>query len=74
MRKEVESGLFWKKINIGKNIVMSREEKVAFIICTNSELWFGECKKYIERLHVPTGLQIEIIPIFNATGMANGYN
>lgn len=53
---------------------MSREDSVAFIICTNSELWFEECKKYIGRLRVPIGIQVEIIPIFEATGMANGYN
>ena len=53
---------------------MNREESIAFIICTNNRLWFDECKKYIERLRVPEGIRVEIIPISDATGMANGYN
>ena len=57
-----------------KNELMSRKERVAFVICTNNELWFAECKKYIERLKIPEGIQVEIVPVRDASGMANGYN
>lgn len=45
-----------------------------FIVCTNDELWFEECKKYIQKLCIPDGMNIHIIPVRNATSMCNGYN
>ena len=30
-----------------------RKDTIAFIICVNNELYFEECKYYIERLEVP---------------------
>ena len=50
------------------------ENKVAFISCVNNEDEYAECKKYIERLAVPNGYDVEIIPIRNAKSMAAGYN
>ena len=50
------------------------KNKIAFIICTNYELMFQECEKYIRRIHVPEGVSIEILPIKNATSMTSGYN
>ncbi|MDE7223235.1 MAG: glycosyltransferase family protein, partial [Acetatifactor sp.] len=47
--------------------------KVCFIICTNSDLWFSECRKYIENLIIPENVEIEIIGIENASSMAGGY-
>lgn len=58
--------------------IMSNEckkaKKIAFIINTNSPEWLKECCFYIDALKVPTGCQIEVIPIWNATSMASGYN
>lgn len=53
---------------------MLDENKVAFIMCTNSELWYSECKRYIDNLNVPDQMTVEVIPIFNAQSMAQGYN
>lgn len=50
------------------------EKKVAFIICTNSDLWFAECAKYINNLEIPKEFQKEIVKIVGAVGMAAGYN
>lgn len=50
------------------------EKKIAFIICTNYDLMFQECERYIERLLVPDGFSIEIIPVRNACSMTSGYN
>ena len=50
------------------------ENKIAFIICTNYELMFRECERYIQRLHVPDGFSIEIIPVRGARSMTSGYN
>lgn len=49
-------------------------QKISFIICTNQEEYFTECKRYIEALAVPTGLSTEVVPITNASSMAAGYN
>lgn len=50
------------------------EKKIAFIICTNSDIWFEECAKYIDVLDVPSGFEKEIIKIKGAKSMAAGYN
>ena len=47
--------------------------KVDFIICTNSDLWYSECVKYIENLIVPADVEIGVIGITDASGMAEGY-
>lgn len=57
----------------GRGNVMN-EKKIAFIICTNSEIWFEECKKYIEILDIPQGFNKEVIKIVGAESMAKGYN
>lgn len=50
------------------------ENKIAFIICTNSDIWFEECKKHIERLNIPQDFSKEVIKIEGAESMAKGYN
>ncbi len=47
--------------------------KVDFIICTNSDLWYAECVKYIENLIVPDNVEIRVIGVTEASGMAAGY-
>ena len=47
--------------------------KVDFIICTNSDLWYCECVKYIDNLIVPDDVEIGVIGITDASGMAEGY-
>ena len=47
---------------------------VDFIICTNNELWFSECERYIRKLCIPVGIHIHVIPVWNARNMCNGYN
>lgn len=50
------------------------EKKFCFIICTNSEHFFGECMEYIQRLHVPEGYQVEVLEISGAKCITAGYN
>lgn len=50
------------------------QNKFCFIICTNSQVWFEECKRYIGRLYVPDGYEIDLLAIEEATSMAAGYN
>ena len=45
-----------------------------FIICVNDEYWYSECKKYIQELRIPDGMNIHIIPVWNAQSMCQGYN
>ena len=48
--------------------------KIAFILCVNDNLFFSECKKYIQRLTVPKGYSVEIVPVYGAQSMTAGYN
>lgn len=53
-----------------------RKDTIAFIICVNNELYFEECKYYIERLEVPAGYDIDVIGIwgggFHVCGVQSG--
>lgn len=49
-------------------------KKIAFIICTNDELYYDECVWYIEQIDVPEGYEIDIIAIQGAESIAEGYN
>lgn len=51
-----------------------RENKIAFIICTNDEYYLDACKSYIRKLKVPEGYEIDIVEIRGAGSMAAGYN
>ena len=46
--------------------------KIDFIICTNSDLWYSECVKYIENLIAPEDVEIGVIGITEALSMAEG--
>lgn len=50
------------------------DKKVCFIICANDEMYFGECLRYIQWLHVPEGIETEILEIRDAVSMTAGYN
>lgn len=50
------------------------ERKIAFIICTNSEVWCSECGKYLQNQELPDGIEMEVIPVYGAESMAAGYN
>lgn len=54
--------------------MLMNEKKIAFIICTNDDMWFDECVKYIEFLELPKDFEREIIKIVGAKSMASGYN
>ena len=50
------------------------KKKVAFIMCTNNELYKDECIKYIECLKVPEGYEVDVLCVEGATSMAAAYN
>ena len=50
------------------------ENKVAFIICVNDDLYASECVYYINHLIIPANFAIDIITIKEADGMAAAYN
>ena len=41
--------------------VEDRKDTIAFIICVNNELYFEECRYYIEHLEVSAGYDIDVI-------------
>lgn len=53
---------------------MVNENKVAFIICYNNELYMQECMKYISRIQIPEGIETDVIGVEGAESMAAGYN
>lgn len=53
---------------------MTDEHKICFIVCSNSEYFLEECLFYINQLEVPTGYNIDVISIYGAESMTNGYN
>lgn len=50
------------------------ENKFAFIICVNNELYFEECKYWIKRLIRPNDYRVDIITIRDATSICAAYN
>lgn len=52
---------------------MLNEKKIAFIICSNNDLYFDECVWYIGCLYIPPGYEIDVICIRGAESMAQGY-
>lgn len=50
------------------------ERKIAFIICSHQKRIREEILKYINKLNVPIGFEIEVLIIEDAKGMAEGYN
>ena len=53
---------------------MANSNAFAFIVCVNNRELFDECELYIRSLIVPENFKIEIIPIFDARSMCEGYN
>lgn len=50
------------------------ERKVAFILCMSNEREYSECKRYLDRLIVPEGFEMDVITIQEAPSMCAGYN
>lgn len=50
------------------------EKKFCFIICTNSQLFFDENMRYLERLVIPDGYAVDVIGITDAKSITEGYN
>lgn len=53
---------------------VSEEKMMSFIFCVNNENIFNKALKYIDKLDVPDGYGIEVIPVRNAESMCSGYN
>ena len=50
------------------------EKKICFIMCVNNKEYEEEAMYFINRLHVPDGYSIDSLSVWDATGMAAGYN
>lgn len=50
------------------------DKKFCFIICTNSQLFYEECVRYMEYLIIPEGYEVDIISVTEAQSMTKGYN
>ncbi|RED65942.1 glycosyltransferase family protein [Cohnella lupini] len=52
---------------------MINPNKLAFICCVNDAKLFEECLAFINALDIPMGIVVDMIPIFDAPGIAVGY-
>lgn len=52
----------------------NRQLSFAFISCVNDEILYKECLNHISKLWVPPGFSVEIISIYDAVSMTEGYN
>ncbi len=50
------------------------ENRFCFIICTNSQLFFDENVRYIKRLVIPDGYEVDVMGITDAVSLTEGYN
>lgn len=50
------------------------DKKICFIMCVNSQLFYEECIRYIERLVIPDGYEVDVIAVTEAESMTKGYN
>ena len=50
------------------------ENKIAFIICVNDELYYEECCWYLNQLIIPEGIETDIIAVREAESAAEAYN
>ena len=50
------------------------DKKFSIIIAKNSDLYFNEAKFYIERLQIPQGYVLDVIPVEGAKSLAAAYN
>lgn len=53
---------------------MVDEKKICFIACVNNENFWQECLLYINQLIVPEGVTIDVIAVWEAKSLAEGYN
>ena len=53
---------------------MIDRNKIAFIICVNSDYWYSECLLYLKHLKLPAGMSAEFIDVRDAMSMTAGYN
>lgn len=50
------------------------ENKIAFIFCTNDEIFYNESVKFLQAVEIPENMNVEIINVENISGIAEGYN
>lgn len=50
------------------------DKKICFITCVNSQLFYEECVRYIQRLVIPEGYEVDVIGVTEAEFMTKGYN
>lgn len=50
------------------------DNEICFIICTNKQAYAQECIYYIEHLHVPDGIRVNVLTVEDAKSLASAYN
>lgn len=50
------------------------EHKICFISCINNAEDYEECLLYLKQLHIPDGMETEVLSVEHADSMTSGYN
>lgn len=50
------------------------EKKICFIMCVNNDAYEQEQMRYLNRLVVPEGYEMDILSVRDALSMTSGYN
>jgi hypothetical protein len=50
------------------------DRRIAFILCSNNEVFLHECFTYLSLLHIPEGYEVDTLIIPDARSMCAGYN
>lgn len=53
---------------------LAGEQKVAFITCVNKPELYAEAVLYLSQLKLPQGFGAELVPVYGAQSMCQGYN
>ncbi len=53
---------------------LSDDNEMCFIICTNNHTYAQECIHYINHLHVPDGIQVNVLTVEEAKSLTSAYN
>lgn len=50
------------------------DKKISFIIAVNNETLYNQTISYINNLSIPSGFEVEILAVINATSLTSAYN
>lgn len=71
-----EAGSLLKAQDVEQHRKKDGNEEIlfSFIVCVNHPLWYEEMRRYIDALNYAKQYGVEVVPVYHAKSMAEGYN